>query len=84
MNRDSIFTSLLTVAFIVLKLTNQVDWSWWWVLSPIWIVFCLGLAAFLIGLFVKTPEKKKTKNKYSTFHQRLAEIERQKQQKQNP
>ena len=28
---------LLTVAFIVLKLCKIINWSWWWVLSPIWI-----------------------------------------------
>ena len=28
---------MLTVAFIVLKLTNSVDWSWWWILAPILI-----------------------------------------------
>ena len=28
---------MLTVAFIVLKLTNYVDWSWWWILAPILI-----------------------------------------------
>ena len=31
------FAGLLAVAFIVLKLTGFIDWSWWWVLSPIWI-----------------------------------------------
>ena len=29
------FTGLLTIAFIVLKLSNEIDWSWFWVLSPI-------------------------------------------------
>lgn len=29
--------TLLTVAFVVLKLCKVIDWSWWWVLSPIWI-----------------------------------------------
>jgi hypothetical protein len=29
------FFGLLTIAFVVLKLTNVIDWSWWWVLSPI-------------------------------------------------
>ena len=29
--------ALLTVAFIVLKLTGVIDWSWVWVLAPIWI-----------------------------------------------
>ena len=28
---------LLTVLFVGLKLTNYIDWSWWWVLSPLWI-----------------------------------------------
>lgn len=31
------FAGLLTIAFIVLKLTDVIDWSWWWVLSPLWI-----------------------------------------------
>lgn len=42
------FCGLLTIAFIVLKLTNYIDWSWWWVLSPIW----LPLAAFLLFMAV--------------------------------
>ena len=31
------FCSLLTIAFIVLKLCDVIQWSWWWVLSPLWI-----------------------------------------------
>lgn len=31
------FCGLLTIVFIILKLTNYIDWSWWWVLSPLWI-----------------------------------------------
>ncbi len=31
------FVGLLTIVFIVLKLLNVVEWSWWWVLSPLWI-----------------------------------------------
>ena len=30
-------TGLLTVAFVVLKLVGVIGWSWWWVLSPLWI-----------------------------------------------
>jgi len=41
------FGSLLTVAFIVLKLTHVIDWSWWWVLSPLWIGLILVIV--LIG-----------------------------------
>lgn len=32
---------LLTVAFIVLKLCGVINWSWWWVLSPIWMLLIL-------------------------------------------
>ena len=35
---------LLTIAFIVLKLTGYIDWSWWWVLSPVCITFAITLA----------------------------------------
>ena len=31
------FSCLLTIAFIVLKLCHVIEWSWLWVLSPIWI-----------------------------------------------
>lgn len=32
------FLDALTLIFIVLKLTHVIDWSWWWVLSPIWLM----------------------------------------------
>lgn len=31
------FLGLLTIVFITLKLCNVINWSWWWVLAPIWI-----------------------------------------------
>ncbi len=31
------FLGLLTIVFITLKLTDFIDWSWWWVLAPLWI-----------------------------------------------
>lgn len=37
------FSSLLLLTFIVLKLCNVITWSWWWVLSPVWIPIALGL-----------------------------------------
>lgn len=42
------FMGLLTIAFIVLKLTNVITWSWVWVLSPLWIGLALGLAIVVI------------------------------------
>lgn len=42
------FFGLLTIVFITLKLTHVIDWSWFWVLSP--LIFSIGFA--LIVLFV--------------------------------
>lgn len=42
------FTDILTVAFIVLKLTHIIDWSWFWVVSPMWIMFILEIIAFFV------------------------------------
>lgn len=27
---------VLLIVFVVLKLTNNIDWSWWWVTAPLW------------------------------------------------
>lgn len=37
------FFGLLTILFIGLKLTGHIGWSWWWVLSPLWIGTGLAL-----------------------------------------
>lgn len=42
------FGGLLTIAFIVLKLTGVISWSWLWVLSPLWITFLLVLILTII------------------------------------
>lgn len=42
------FSGLLTIAFIVLKLMGYIAWSWWWVLSPLWISFALVVLILLI------------------------------------
>lgn len=44
------FVGLLTIVFIVLKLTDYIDWSWWWVLSPIWIATTI-VVVVLAGVF---------------------------------
>ena len=48
------FTGVLTIIFIVLKLIGIIEWSWVWVLSPLWIGFILGviLLAILIPILV--------------------------------
>lgn len=46
------FSGLLTIIFIVLKLIGVIEWSWVWVLSPLWISVGLSLAIYLIGMLV--------------------------------
>jgi hypothetical protein len=41
------FAGLLTIVFITLKLTGYIDWSWWWVLAPIWIPIVITLLIIL-------------------------------------
>ena len=42
------FVGLLTIVFIVLKLTSVITWSWLWVLSPLWISMVSGLALLAV------------------------------------
>lgn len=42
------FTGLLTIVFITLKLLKVIDWSWWWVLSPIWITTIIVITVISI------------------------------------
>lgn len=50
------FTGLLTIVFIVLKLTGYINWSWWWVLAPSWIslviVFLILIVAGIVAICV--------------------------------
>ena len=43
---------LLGVAFVVLKLTGYIDWSWWWVTAPFWggLAFVFGVLALAMGV----------------------------------
>ena len=56
-----IFCQLLTVLFIGLKLTHQINWNWWVVLSPIIIPIAVGIAFIAIcftSWFILTVLKK--------------------------
>ena len=45
---SGLLTTLLTVLFVGLKLTNCINWSWWWVLSPLWIPMVLIILLILL------------------------------------
>ena len=55
--------SLLLVAFVVLKLCGVIDWSWWWVTSPIWIPLGIALLLFAVSGMMILLEKRKRKEK---------------------
>lgn len=44
------FGGLLTIVFIVLKLTDVISWSWWWVVSPVLIPLGLGAVICAVGI----------------------------------
>jgi hypothetical protein len=45
--------TVLFLIFLVLKLTNHIDWSWWWVTSPLWIPLVLALIIIVLVVIVK-------------------------------
>jgi hypothetical protein len=44
------------IVFLILKLCNVIDWSWWWVTAPLWIPVVLFVATcvimFIVGIFI--------------------------------
>lgn len=45
-------SGLLTVLFVGLKLTNVIQWSWLWVLSPLWIPVAIAVGLILIAVLM--------------------------------
>jgi predicted tellurium resistance membrane protein TerC len=46
------FAGALTLLFIGLKLGHAINWSWWWVLAPLWISAAVALALFVMILLI--------------------------------
>jgi hypothetical protein len=42
----------LTLFFILLKVTGVIDWSWWWVLCPLWLPLAGILLAVVLLIFI--------------------------------
>ena len=49
---NKLLFGLLAIAFVILKLTKVISWSWWWVLAPIWIPFLLGIIVLAVSIFI--------------------------------
>jgi membrane protein YdbS with pleckstrin-like domain len=54
--------TILFLIFLVLKLTHNIDWSWWWVTSPLWIGAAIGIV-FILIVFRVTFSSKKRRNR---------------------
>jgi len=44
--------TLLFIVFLILKLCNVIDWSWWWVTAPLWIPVGIILLILIITFIV--------------------------------
>ena len=56
-NKNGIgFTGLLTVIFVIFKLTGNLAWSWWWVFAPIWISWAIAICFIGLGLLIAIVE----------------------------
>lgn len=54
------FTLVLTIIFVILKVTSVIKWSWWWVFSPMIINFILYfIVAFVILIILNSFKKEK-------------------------
>lgn len=52
-NNSLSLTVVLFLIFMVLKLTETIDWSWWWVTCPLWALWvAFGLYAIVLVLFI--------------------------------
>lgn len=57
------FAGALLLLFIALKLTGFIAWSWWWVMSPLWISLVIVILVMALYLFIlvrnrKTPNER--------------------------
>ena len=43
---------ILFIVFLILKLTNVINWSWWWITAPLWIPVSIALVVLLISSVV--------------------------------
>jgi hypothetical protein len=44
---------LIFLAFFLAKIFDKIDWSWWWVFSPLWIPTLLCILIVIVILMLK-------------------------------
>ena len=58
---------VLTIVFVVLKLTKLISWSWLWVLSPLWISIAIALAYLFILALILIADNLHKRNQLKTL-----------------
>lgn len=49
--------TVLFLIFMTLKLTNYIDWSWWWVTAPLWIpIAIMAIVGLIVILYLASKE----------------------------
>lgn len=54
-----ILGDVLFIAFLVLKLTNVINWSWWWITAPVWIPIAIVILAVALKILVLVIKSKR-------------------------
>ena len=52
------FLPVMFLIFMTLKLTECIDWSWWWVSAPLWIPFIIGIVCVVIFTVLEATGRK--------------------------
>jgi hypothetical protein len=76
------FMPALALILITLKLTNTIDWSWWWVLAPVWVPFTIaiviiaGFLVFALGSVIVADlvAKQQMKIRKRVFREKVTEL----------
>ena len=50
-------SGLLFIVFLVLKLTDIIDWSWWWITAPLWGWLAMVIAGVSVYFIYKGIKK---------------------------
>ena len=48
---------VLTIIFVIAKITGYLSWSWWWVFSPLWIGIPLAFLLIFFGAILVAVSK---------------------------
>lgn len=65
------------IVFLVLKLTGTIDWSWWWVTSPLWIPVAV---AMIVIIFLSAIAVWQTKKRGTRLQQRFNRFQQEREQ----